>query len=215
VKELIRAFAVGVISCVLLLAGCTKATPQPEVPAIPDLSTDSPAQGGLQDRLLTQTDLPDGYEETTLPTGQGGLGSLISCSSLEPPPVSDADEARVSFAGVAAGNLIAESVRLAGPAQSHQVLADLARLPQLCNVTAPATALPLGTESTALELNATLAGTGTVVNGYIAGLRDDKVLVLVVYVSPGKADRATFDNVIRVAWGKASPGARPSPTLGS
>jgi hypothetical protein len=216
VKDLTRAFAAGVMSCIVLLAGCTKATPQPAVPAIPDLSSDAPALSQLQNRLLSQDDLPEGFEETTLPTGQGGFGSLISCPSLEP-PAAGADEARVSFAGVAVGNIIAESVRLTGPAQSHQVLADLARLPQQCNVTAPATALALGKESTALELNATLSGTGTVVKGYIAGLRDDQVLVLVVYVSPGTADRATFDSVTRVAWEKAASPAvtQPSPTIGS
>jgi hypothetical protein len=75
----------------------------------------------------------------------------------------------------------------------------------------PRTALALGKESTALELNATLSGTGTVVKGYIAGLRDDQVLVLVVYVSPGTADRATFDSVTRVAWEKAASPAVTQP----
>lgn len=186
-----------------MLAGCTKASPEPPEQAVPDLSTEGPAQSQLQGKLLADTDLPEGYEETTLPTVQGGFGSLIGCPALEPPPAAEAAEARVSFARLPAGNLISESVRIAGPDVSHQLLADLAKLPQKCSAAAPAQALPLGKENTTLELNATLAGTGTVVNGYITGVRDDQIVVVVVYVSPGKADRATFDKVTQTAWGKA------------
>lgn len=207
-KHLTRAFAACLV---IALAGCTRATPESSLPAVPDLNV-STAQGQLQGKLLAQSDLPAGYEETTLPTVQGGFGSLIGCPTLEPPAPSDADEARVSFAGASAGNLIAESVRMANPDQSHLMLAELAKAPQQCGAAKAATAPKLGKESTALELNATLTGTGTVVNGYIIGLRDDQILVLVVYVSPGKADRATADAVTRIAWEKASPGARPSPT---
>jgi hypothetical protein len=211
VKHLSRAFAAGLV---IALAGCTHATPEPSLPAVPDLSV-STAQGQLQGKLLAESDLPAGYEETMLPTVQGGFGSLIGCPSLEPPAPSDADEARVSFAGVTAGNLIAESVRVSGPEQSHRMLAELAKAPQQCGAARATTAPKLGTESTALELNATLTGTGTVVSGYIVGLRDDQILVLVVYVSPGKADRAAADTITRIAWEKAANGTRPTPTIGS
>lgn len=207
-KHLIRAFAAGALISAVLLSGCTTAKPEPaDAPALPDLSLSAP-ESQLQAKLLSQTDLPEGYEETTLPTVQGGFGSLIGCPSLEPPPASGADEARVSFAGVAdsavVGNLISESVRMTGSAQSQQVLADLAQVPKQCPAATVATAPKIGTETTALELNATLTATGTVVNGYIVGMRDDHVLVVVVYVGPGKADRATVDSVTRIAWEKAS-----------
>jgi hypothetical protein len=203
------------VGLVIALAGCTTAHPQESaVPVVPDAGL-STAQGQLQGRLLADTDLPTGYEETTLPTVEGGFGALIGCPSLEPPAASDANEARVSFAGGAAGNLISESVRMSEPAESHQVLTDLAKVPQQCSAARVATAPKLAKESTALELNATLAGTGTVVNGYIIGLRDDQIIVLVVYVSPGKADRAAADTVTRIAWEKASPRATPGPTVSS
>ena len=211
-KQLFRAFAAGLV---IALAGCTVATPRDAAaPPVPDVDL-STAAGQLQAKLLADTDLPEGYEETTLPIVEGGFGSLIGCPSLEPPAASDADEARVSFAGVAAGNLISESVRMSDATASHKLLLDLMNAPKQCSAAAPATAPKLGIESAALELNATLSNGGTVVNGYIIGLRDDRIVVLIVYVGPGKADRAAAEMVTRIAWEKASPGARPSPTLGS
>lgn len=191
------------MSTAILLAGCAKAAPQPQTSTLPEIDTAATGAQQLESRLMSQTDLPDGFEETQLPSVQGGLGSLIGCPALEPPAPSDT-EARVSFAIVSKGDLISETVRMAGPDQSHQVLADLAKVPQQCHIATATTAPELGTESTALELNATLTPTGTVVNGYLVGMRDDKTLVVVVYVTPGKADRATADSVTKVAWEKAT-----------
>jgi hypothetical protein len=212
VKHLTRAFAAGALVSAIVLAGCTAKSAEPDAPAVPEVSQ---AEGGLQAKLLSESDLPEGYSETQLPTVQGGFGSLIGCPALEPPAPSDADEARVSFAGTPPGNLISETVRLAGPEVTHQVLADLAKVTQTCKGLTAATAPQLGKESTAVELNATLNSVGTVVNGYIIGLRNDQIMVVIVYVSPGKADLATVETVTRKAWEKASPAAMPSPTIGS
>ncbi len=196
--------ALAAVTLALVTSGCTASGGEPaEVSALPE-TTDSNSDGGLGVKLLTETDLPAGYSEVQLPTVHGGMGAFIGCPALDARPSQQTGEARVSFAGGAAGSLITESIRLVSAAESQKALADLAAVPKQCGNAKAASISKMGSESTAIQLTATPPELGISVDGYVVGVRDDKTVVVVVFVSPGKADPAAVEAVAKTAWEKAS-----------
>jgi hypothetical protein len=201
----VKAFlAMAAVTLALASSGCTASGDPAGPPPIPE-STDSTSDGGLGVKLLTESDLPPGYTEIQLPTVKGGIGALIGCPALDVRPSEHIGEASVAFAGGTAGSLITESIRLVSAAQSRQILADLAGVPKQCSNAKAASVSTMGSESTAIQLTATPPELGVSVDGYVVGIRDEQTVVVVVYVSPGKADPAAVEAVAETAWEKASP----------
>lgn len=200
-KQTSRALAIAILA--MLITSCSNGQPAPPLP-VPEL-TESTSDSGLYAKLLTEADLPAGYTETALPSIKGGVGSVVDCPALDVRPSANAGEASVAFAGGSAGSLISETVRLTSAGEAKKALADLAAMPKQCGNAKTATLAKLGLESTAVQLTATPAGLGVTLDGYIVGVRDDTMVVLVVFVSPDKADTAAVEAIAKTAWEKAAP----------
>jgi hypothetical protein len=200
----VKAFlAMAAMTLALVTSGCTASGEPAASPPVPE-STDSTSDGGLGVKLLAESDLPPGYTEVQLPTVKGGMGALVGCPALDVRPSEQAGEASVSFAGGTAGSLITESIRLVSAAQARQALDDLAAVPKQCSNAKAASISTFGLQSTAIQLAATPPELGIAVDGYIVGVRDEQTVVVVVFVSPGRADPAAVEAVAKTAWEKAS-----------
>lgn len=191
------------LAVVVLATGCTRAGVDTAPPTLPEVS-ESTSDSDLASRLLSETDLPAGYTETELPNLKGGVGSMVGCPALDARPGAVEGEATVAFAGGVAGSLISETVRLSSTAELSQAMADLKALPQRCLNAKSADFAAMGTESTSVQLTATPDGLGITLDGYLVGVRNDQVFVLVVYVSPDEADPAIAEAVAKTAWEKAA-----------
>jgi hypothetical protein len=213
----VSARALAVLCVAVLTAGCggNQDPPAPNGGARSSPATSSPGRNDLQSALLTAEDLPPGFVESSLPSDVG-LGAVEGCPLLDTGRSRDVTaKASVAFAGKPAGRFIVEELEQMSATDARESMSELARVPSECgSYTAQAGGLEMafsatkldlpsiGAETVALRITAEIAGLGAVMEEHAVAARHGDVVMVVIQVAPGPADRAVTESVARRAYEK-------------
>jgi hypothetical protein len=206
-----------VLCVAVLTAGCggNQDPPAPNGGARSSPATSSPGQIDLRSALLTAEDLPPGFAETSLPSNVE-LGAIEGCPLLDTSGSRDAAaEASVAFAGEPAGRFITENLEQMSTSDARKSMSELARVPSECaRFTAQASGLEvafaaanldlasIGDETVALRITGEIAGLGAVIEEHVVAARHGDIVMMVIQVAQGSADRAVTESVARTAYEK-------------
>jgi hypothetical protein len=214
------AFALAVLCVTVVAAGCDggqdPTTPNGALTSSPTASSSaaSPGQNDLRSALLTVEDLPPGFAESSLPNDVD-LGAVDGCPLLDTERSREvAAEASVVFAGPT-GRFITEALEQMSPSDARESMAELARVPTECGTfTAQASGLDvafaatkldfasIGEETVAVRITAEIAGLGAGIEEHVVAARRGDIVMTVIHIEPGSADRAATESVARRAYEK-------------
>jgi hypothetical protein len=164
---------------------------------------------------LTAADLPQGFAESSAPSDIG-LGSVEGCPLLDTGRSREVtSEASVMFAGEPVGRFVTEKLEQMALSDARASMSELARVPSECaRFTVQAIGLeiaftaaeldfaPIGEETVALRITAELAGLGTGFEEHVVAVRHGDIVMTVVQIAPGAADRAVTESVAHRAYEK-------------
>jgi hypothetical protein len=189
-------------------------------PAAPSPSASSPTasppgSNDLRSALLTAADLPPGFAESPVPSDIG-IGTVEGCPLLDTGRSrAVTGEASVVFAGGSVGRFVTEKLEQMSAGDARESMAELARVPRECGrfiahvsgleiafSAAKLDVAPIGEETVALRITAKMAGLGPAFEEHVVAARYGGIVMTVLQIAAGSADRAVTESVAQRAYEK-------------